>query len=82
MITMNASKDSKKPKESPLKDLHPVVAEEKKRFVFEIDKSHPLEWVAYEHVVVNNVLVKTTVLSKDIKQITKRKLEIRMFTGE
>ena len=81
MVTENESKKNKKLPES--KVISGAEADPKlpARVVFEIDQTDALTWTAYQHTVVDNKIVATEVISKDIKILTKKKLERRMFAG-
>ncbi len=82
MTTMPVSKSKQKHPSSavPQEEATPPKARPTK-VVYELDKSRGNVWTAYQHILVDGVLESTVVISEDLPQITKRKLEFLMFVG-
>jgi len=53
-------------------DLRTIVA-------YELVKNVGREWVAYEHTIMDGILVSSVVVVQDIPAIAKRKLELKLF---
>jgi len=84
---MNTSKAKEpKVKKAPLMINNEVLVanhnDHKPKLAYSIDKSHPIEWAVYEHEIVDNEIVKTTLITRDIKVLAKRKLELKIFFSE
>ncbi len=74
-----------KAKEKLMKKPLPIASEEatpssaKSKMVYEVDRSEGLAWSVFEHEVVDNKIIKTTLIARDVPLLAKSKLEQRLY---